>query len=63
MTVEQYLFLLRSELTGSMPQEELEDILRYYTEYFEEAGPERERDVMVELYDTVEVGTPVVMFY
>lgn len=49
MTVEQYLFLLRSELTGSMPQEELEDILRYYTEYFEEAGPERERDVMVEL--------------
>ena len=38
MTVEQYLFLLRSELTGSMPQEELEDILRYYTEYFEEAA-------------------------
>lgn len=49
MTVEQYLFLLRSELNGSLPQEELEDILRYYTEYFEEAGPERARDVMVEL--------------
>lgn len=49
MTVEQYLFLLRAELTGFLPQEELEDILRYYTEYFEEAGPERERDVMMEL--------------
>lgn len=49
MTVEQYLFLLRAELTGSLSQEELEDILRYYTEYFEEAGPEREREVMMEL--------------
>lgn len=49
MTVEQYLFLLRAELTGYLSQEELEDILRYYTEYFEEAGPEREREVMMEL--------------
>jgi len=49
MTVDQYLFLLRAELTGRLPQEELEDILRYYTEYFEDAGPEGERDVMLEL--------------
>lgn len=49
MTREQYLFLLRAELTGELPEEELEEILRYYTEYFEEAGPERERDVMIEL--------------
>ena len=49
MTTEQYLFLLRAELTGCMSQEELEDILRYYTEYFEEAGPDREREVMMEL--------------
>lgn len=49
MTKEQYLFLLRAELTGRMRHEEMEDILQYYTEYFEDAGPERERDVMVSL--------------
>ena len=49
MTKEQYLFLLRAELTGRMRQEEMEDILQYYTEYFEDAGPERERDVMISL--------------
>ena len=49
MTREQYLLLLRAELTGNLPREELEDILRYYTEYFEDAGPEREREVMTEL--------------
>lgn len=49
MTKEQYLFLLRAELTGRMSHEEMEDILQYYTEYFEDAGPERERDVMMSL--------------
>lgn len=49
MTKEQYLFLLRAELTGRMNHEEMEDILQYYTEYFEDAGPEQERDVMVSL--------------
>lgn len=49
MTKEQYLFLLRAELTGRMRHEEMEDILQYYTEYFEDAGPERERDVMISL--------------
>lgn len=49
MTKEQYLFLLRAELDGTMPTEELEDILRYYSEYFEDAGEARERDVMLEL--------------
>lgn len=49
MNKEQYLFLLRAELTGRMSHEEMEDILQYYTEYFEDAGPERERDVMVSL--------------
>ena len=49
MTKEQYLFLLRAELDGFFSEEELEDILRYYSEYFEEAGPEQERDIMLEL--------------
>ncbi len=49
MTREQYMILLRGELMGKMPEGELEDILRYYNEYIEEAGPEHERDVLVEL--------------
>ena len=49
MTKEQYLFLLRAELDGYLSPEELEDILRYYSEYFEEAGQEQERNVMIEL--------------
>ncbi len=49
MTKEQYLFLLRAELTGKMSHEEMEDILQYYTEYFEDAGSEHERDVMMSL--------------
>lgn len=49
MTMDEYLFLLRAELTGRLGDEALEDILRYYTEYFQEAGPEREREVMLEL--------------
>lgn len=49
MTREQYLLLLRAELTGRLPRPELEDIMRYYTEYLEDAGPEREREVMTAL--------------
>ena len=33
MTVEQYLFLLRAELTGYLSQEELEDILKHPEQY------------------------------
>ncbi len=49
MTRDQYMILLRAELVGKMPEGELEDILRYYNEYIEEAGPEHERDVLLEL--------------
>jgi len=43
------MILLRAELMGKMPEGELEDILRYYNEYIEEAGPEHVRDVLLEL--------------
>ena len=59
MTKDQYLILLRAELTGHIPEEELEDIIRYYNEYFEEAGPERERDVMVELGSPERLGQKI----
>ena len=49
MTRGEYLVLLRGQLAGRLSGEDLEDILRYYEEYFEEAGPEQEGAVMAEL--------------
>ena len=39
MTRDEYLAQLRALLTGRTPPDELERILTYYTEYFDEAGP------------------------
>lgn len=38
MTREEYLAQLRALLTGRTPPDELERILAYYTEYFDQAG-------------------------
>lgn len=49
MNKNDYLKELDRELERRMPEQEREDTLRYYTEYFEEAGPEREAQVIEEL--------------
>ena len=49
MTREEYLAQLRALLTGRTPPDELERILAYYTEYFDEAGPQGEGRVIREL--------------
>lgn len=46
-----YLAELAEGLARWVPERERQDILRYYAEYFEEAGPEREAEVMAELGD------------
>lgn len=51
MSKEEFLFELRAALAG-MQVEELENAMAYYEEYFAEAGPEREAEVIQEL------GTP-----
>ena len=52
MTRDEYLAQLRALLTGRTPPDELERIVAYYTEYFDEAGPAWEARVVREL------GTP-----
>ena len=52
MTRDEYLAQLRALLTGRTPPDELERIVAYYTEYFDEAGPAGEARVVQEL------GTP-----
>lgn len=51
----EYLAQLRARLTGRMGEEELKNALSYYEEYFEDAGPEREQEVIGEL------GSPAVV--
>lgn len=49
MSKETYLRFLRAYLTGRLPAGEVEEIMRYYTEYFEDAGEGSEQAVMAEL--------------
>ena len=46
-----YLAELAEGLARWVPERERQDILRYYAEYFEEAGPDREAGVVAELGD------------
>lgn len=48
MTKDEFLIRLRT-LVGDLPPEEREDMMHYYTEYFAEAGPENEQQVIRQL--------------
>ena len=48
MSKEEYLWLLRSNLQG-LPPEEINNIIEYYREYFEDAGEENTENVIQEL--------------
>jgi len=52
----EYLQALDRALHPLTPRREREDILRYYEEYFDEAGPEREEDVIALLGDPAELA-------
>lgn len=49
MDKETYLRFLRALLMNRVPAEDAEDIVRFYTEYLTEAGPDREKEVMAAL--------------
>lgn len=48
MTRDEYLTKLRTLIT-EMPAEERDDVMTYYSEYFDDAGPENEQDVIRQL--------------
>lgn len=48
MTAQEYIKTLRNNLKG-MSEEEKDNIVEYYTEYFEEAGMDKENEVIEEL--------------
>lgn len=42
-----------------LPRGEIDDAIAYYTEYFEEAGPEREQEIIRELGDPAKVAAQI----
>ena len=42
-----------------MPRNEIDDAVAYYSEYFEEAGPEREQEIISELGDPAKVAAQI----
>ena len=59
MNTETYLRFLRACLARHIPPEDLEDIIHYYTEYFAEAGPEKEAEVMASLGSPEELARKI----
>lgn len=59
MTRNEYLGALRQELR-SLPLQEQEEALRYYEEYFDDAGPENEQQVIAELGSPRELARNIV---
>lgn len=49
MNREQYLSELYGRLRQNVPSGELDHIMKYYEEYFDEAGSEREQEIIAEL--------------
>ena len=45
MTKDEFLIRLRT-LVSDLPPEEREDVMNYYAEYFDDAGPENEQQVI-----------------
>ena len=56
MTGEDYLKQLRARLTGRTDPAELERLMCYYTDYFEEAGPENEEAAAASLGSPREIA-------
>ena len=58
MNRHEFLNKLAMEL-GRLPREEVEDILAYYNEYFDDAGPENEARALEELGSPVKIATQI----
>lgn len=59
MSRQEYLTQLGAALADLVPAKEREDILRYYEEYLDDAGPEREAEVMRELGSPQELARKI----
>ena len=56
---EQFLWELRARLEGALPSEYLEEVMAYYAAYFDDAGPEREAEVVAGLGAPIQVARQI----
>lgn len=59
MDSKEYLWSLRTQLTGKVKRDELERVMTYYYEYFKEGGPEKEAQIMEELGSPEELAAQI----
>lgn len=62
MTRLEFLMRLRESL-GKLPPDEIENAVRYYVEYLDEAGPEQEEQVLQEWGDPAVIAQQIVAEY
>ena len=60
MSREEYLRVLSRELRR-LPKDEYEKAMDYYVEYFEEAGPEKEQEIIKDLGSPKDVAAQIIM--
>lgn len=58
MTRQEFMNRLASELSR-LPKEEIQAAMEYYSEYFDEAGPEREQEAIQELGSPSKIATQI----
>lgn len=59
MNREQFLWELRVRLDGRIAPNNLEEVMAYYTAYFDDAGPEREAEVIAGLGGPAQVARQI----
>ena len=58
MNRQDFMNQLAAELS-KLPKEEVQAAMEYYSEYFDEAGPEREQQAIKDLGSPSKIATPV----
>ncbi|MBC5738259.1 DUF1700 domain-containing protein [Lawsonibacter faecis] len=59
MNREEYLQELYARLSNRLPRQELDNVMKYYEEYFDEAGSAREQEIIAELGTPAELAAEI----
>lgn len=62
MNKDKFISRLKFKLS-KLPEEDRENALRYYTDYFEDAGPDHEEEILAELGNPDEVAAQILSDY
>ena len=63
MRKNEYLNALSSLIRKELPADEYNNVMEYYSEYFADAGPEKEQEVIAELGSPEEIARSVIAEY